>query len=144
MNAVPIVGHENVPEAATPSARPSVLIVDDDEVVAMTFARMLRLEGYDVRTALSAADGLRMAQDSAPDAIVLDLRMPTIDGLGFLRQLRSRHEHRAIPAVVVTGDYFVNDETVAELRALGANVRFKPVWLEELITLTRQLLGAKE
>src|SRR3954466_5434601 len=46
-----------------------ILIVDDDEVVTQTFARMLRLEGYQVRTAITAENGLHMAQESQPDAI---------------------------------------------------------------------------
>ena len=53
-----------------------ILIVDDDEGVTTTFARMLRLEGFDVRTALNGEMGLREASRSRPDAIILDLRMP--------------------------------------------------------------------
>ena len=52
-----------------------ILIVDDDEGVTQTFARMLRLEGYHVRTAINAENGLREAEDCHPDAIILDLRM---------------------------------------------------------------------
>src|SRR5437764_13220265 len=70
-----------------------ILIVDDDEGVTQTFARMLRLEGYQVRTAVSAEKGLQEAEQSHPDAIILDLRMPLVDGLGFLRRLRSRDAH---------------------------------------------------
>ena len=66
-----------------------ILIVDDDEGVTQTFARMLRLEGYQVRTAMNAETGLREAEHSRPDAIILDLRMPLVDGLGFLRRLRA-------------------------------------------------------
>ena len=62
-----------------------ILIVDDDEGVTQTFARMLRLEGYQVRTAVSAETGLREAAVNHPDAIILDLRMPLLDGLGFLQ-----------------------------------------------------------
>ena len=69
----------------------SILIVDDDEAVTQTFARMLELEGYAVRTAVNAETGLRAASEHMPDAIILDLRMPLMDGLGFLRRLRG-HE----------------------------------------------------
>ena len=58
--------------------------------VTQTFARMLRLEGYQVRTAVSAETGLREAEESRPNAIILDLRMPLVDGLGFLRRLRAQ------------------------------------------------------
>src|SRR5664279_3827405 len=77
-----------------------ILIVDDDEGVTQTFARMLRLEGYQVRTAVSAQTGLVEADKSHPDAIILDLRMPLVDGLGFLRTLRASEDHRAIPVAI--------------------------------------------
>src|SRR5207245_6233818 len=85
-----------------------ILIVDDDEGVTQTFARMLRLEGYQVRTAVSAESGLRVAEESHPDAIILDLRMPLVDGLGFLRRLRAKHEQKQTPVAIVTGDYFLD------------------------------------
>jgi DNA-binding response OmpR family regulator len=117
-----------------------ILIVDDDEGVTQTFARMLQLEGYQVRTAVSAEMGLLEAARSQPDAIILDLRMPLIDGLGFLRRLRERDAHRTTPVAIVTGDYFLDDAISSELRELGAELRFKPLWLEDLVTLARNLL----
>lgn len=120
-----------------------ILIVDDDEGVTQTFARMLRLEGYQVRTAVTAESGLKEAQSSQPDAIILDLRMPLVDGLGFLRQLRSRDEQKTTPVAIVTGDYFLDDAISTELRELGAELRFKPLWLEDLVGLARNLLQSK-
>src|SRR5258708_5030006 len=117
-----------------------ILIVDDDEGVTQTFARMLRLEGYQVRTAVSAEKGLQEADHSPPDAIILDLRMPVVDGLGFLRRLRARNEHSATPVAIVTGDSFLDAAVSTELRELGAELRFKPLWLEDLVGLARNLL----
>ena len=120
-----------------------ILIVDDDEGVTQTFARMLRLEGYQVHTAVNAENGLRAAEESQPDAIILDLRMPLVDGLGFLRRLRARHEQRSTPVAIVTGDYFLDDAVSTELRQLGAELRFKPLWLEDLVGLARNLLQSR-
>ena len=117
-----------------------ILIVDDDEGVTITFARMLRLEGFDVCTALNGEMGLREASRSRPDAIILDLRMPLVDGLRFLRRLRADDIQRDVPVAIVTGDYFLEDETAAELRQLGAEVKFKPLWLDDLVGLARNLL----
>src|SRR5437868_1145765 len=117
-----------------------ILIVDDDEGVTQTFARMLRLEGYEVRTAVSAETGLQEAEAVHPDAIILDLRMPLVDGLGFLRRLRQNDTHRSTPVAIVTGDYFLEDAISTELRELGAELRFKPLWLEDLVGLARNLL----
>jgi two-component system response regulator PrrA len=120
----------------------TILIVDDDEGVTQTFARMLTLEGFQVRTAFNAESGLRAANEAHPNAIILDLRMPVVDGLGFLRQLRSQASQRVAPTpvAIVTGDYFLDDAVASELRQLGAELRFKPLWLEDLVRLARNLL----
>jgi len=122
------------------SAVATILIVDDDEGVTQTFARMLKLEGYQVKTAFNAETGLRVANEALPNAIILDLRMPLVDGLGFLRRLRAFDEHRLVPVAIVTGDYFLEDSVARELRELGAELRFKPLWLEDLVGLARNLL----
>ena len=130
----------SVSVSSSQPATPKILIVDDDESVTQTFASMLRLEGYQVRTAITAENGLRVAEETHPDAIILDLRMPLVDGLGFLRRLRAKAEQRLTPVAIVTGDYFLEDEISNELRELGAELRFKPMWLEDLVGLARNLL----
>jgi DNA-binding response OmpR family regulator len=84
--------------------------------------------------------GLREASRRHPDAIILDLRMPLVDGLRFLRRLRADRLQRNVPVAIVTGDYFMDDEVAAELHQLGAEVKFKPLWLEDLVGLARNLL----
>jgi two-component system, OmpR family, response regulator PrrA len=118
----------------------TVLVVDDDEGVTQTFARMLRLEGYQVGTAVSAEAGLIEAERRHPDAIILDLRMPLVDGLGFLRRLRAHDDQRNTPVAIVTGDYFLDDSVTTEMHELGAELRFKPLWLEEVVGLVGHLL----
>ena len=129
-----------VPHIANDPGNSTILIVDDDEGVTQTFARMLKLEGFQVRTAINAESGLKVANESQPNAIILDLRMPLVDGLGFLRRLRSQDDQRATPVAIVTGDYFLEDAVANELRELGAELRFKPLWLEDLVGLARNLL----
>ena len=126
----------------TEPQKSTILIVDDDEGVTQTFARMLTLDGFQVRTAFNAETGLRVATESRPNAIILVLRMPLVDGLGFLRRLRSQDNQRATPTpvAIVTGDYFLDDAVADELRQLGAELRFKPLWLEDLVGLARNLL----
>jgi CheY-like chemotaxis protein len=120
----------------------NLLVVDDDEGVRQTFSRLLQLEGHHVRTAPSAADGLREVDIDLPDAIILDLRMPLMDGIGFVQRLRKKEPGLYPPVVIVTGDYFVEDTLAAQLRAMGVEVRFKPLWLEDLVDLARDLLTA--
>jgi DNA-binding response OmpR family regulator len=127
---------------AAESALRTILIVDDDVAVAETFARMLKLEGFSVATAVSAEAGLQLADNVLPDAIILDMRMPITNGLQFLRQLRARPHLVEVPVAIVTGDYFLSDSIQYELKALGASIRFKPLWLEDLLALARTLVSA--
>lgn len=126
----------------TQSAARTILIVDDDRSVADTFARMLKLEGFSVVTALSAEAGLELADNVHPSAIILDMRMPIINGLQFLRTVRARPHLGDIPVAIVTGDYFLAEPIQLELKSLGASIRFKPLWLEDLIALARTLVSA--
>jgi two-component system, OmpR family, response regulator PrrA len=123
------------------SSTRTILIVDDDPSVAETFGRMLRLEGYGVATALSAEAGLELAGNMRPDAIILDMRMPITNGLQFLRHVRARPHLVEVPVAIVTGDYFLPDSIQNELRTLGASIRFKPMWLEDLVALARTLVA---
>jgi DNA-binding response OmpR family regulator len=123
------------------SATRTILIVDDDRSVTDTFARILKLEGFRVATALSAEDGLELANNIRPDGILLDMRMPITSGLQFLRQVRSRPHLVDVPVAIVTGDYFLSDPIQNELKSLGAAVRFKPMWLEDLVALARTLVS---
>lgn len=138
-NDAVIASAENIP--ATPTTR-TILIVDDDRSVADTFARMLRLEGFGVATALSAEAGLELADSVNPQAIILDMRMPITNGLQFLRLVRSKPHLAEVPVAIVTGDYFLPDSIQQELKSLGASIRFKPLWLEDLIALAKTLVSA--
>ena len=122
------------------STVPRVLIVDDDVAVTDTFSRTLRLEGYEVWAALSAEEGLSLAQTHNPQAVILDLRMPLTSGLQFLRGVRAIPGLTNTPVAIVTGDYGIDDNLRDEIQQLGAELRFKPLWLEELVTLARELL----
>jgi len=117
-----------------------LLIVDDDGATTQTFARILTLEGYDVRTATTAEVALYENDSWRPDAIILDLWMPFINGLGFLYRLRGREDRRDTPVVMVTGDQCLEDTIIDEIHELGAEVYFKPLWLEDLVTLVRKLV----
>jgi two-component system OmpR family response regulator len=120
----------------------TILIVDDDPSVADTFARMLKLEGFGVATALSAEAGLELAENVRPHAIILDMRMPITNGLQFLRLVRSRPHLVEVPVAIVTGDYFLPESIQLELKSLGASLRFKPLWLEDLVALAKSLVAA--
>lgn len=118
-----------------------ILIVDDDEMVLQTFAKALSLEGYDVRTAASPLVGLQEVEHVRPDAILLDLRMPFVNGVGFLYRLRALSGHQHTPVAIITGDSCIDDPAMVEIEGLEAEVRFKPMWIDEVVMLTRELLA---
>ena len=118
-----------------------ILIVDDDETVLRTFAKALSLEGYDVRTASSPLMGLEEAEQTPPDAILLDLRMPFVNGFGFLYRLRAQPAHRHTPVAIITGDSCIDDPAMTELRDLEAEIFFKPIWIDEVVSVTRSMLA---
>jgi CheY-like chemotaxis protein len=121
-----------------------ILIIDDEPAVSLTLARMLEFEGHTVVQASQAADGLLLAAQDPPDAIVLDIRMPVMSGLEFLRALRRDERLQHLPVGIVTGDYFLDERVLIELASLGATIRYKPVWMEDLSALTRELLGSND
>jgi two-component system, chemotaxis family, response regulator PixG len=87
-----------------------VLVIDDDlnirEVVSMC---LHKLKGWDVLTVSSGQAGLNQIQTQHPDAIVLDVMMPEMDGLAFLRQLRANANTRAIPVILLTANRYLPD-----------------------------------
>jgi CheY-like chemotaxis protein len=135
----PLPAEKSKPDSG-PTKRRTILVVDDDRTVTETFATALNREGFNVRTAMNAENGLREANSSHADAIILDLRMPLINGLGFLYRLRTSDQHRNTPVAIVTGAV-VDDSTQAELNELGAELRFKPLWLEDVVELAHKLVS---
>jgi CheY-like chemotaxis protein len=114
----------------------TVLIVDDDSEVVTTFTQWLKLEGYQVRTATDGEQAL--SQVEGTDAVIVDVRMPILDGLGFLRRVRTHHQQ--VPVAVVTGDYLIDETILKEFDQLNARVLFKPLWVDELVSLATALV----
>ena len=121
-----------------PAAR--VLIVDDDSSVTDTVSRMLRLEGHEVWAALSAQEGLTLAQTHRPTAVLVDLRSPLATNIDLVRTLKAMPHLTRTPMAIVSGDHYPRPDHVAELTALGVDLRYKPLWLDELVALARCLL----
>ncbi len=82
---------------------PVVLIVDDDAQVREVVRVALVLEGYSVREAAGAEEGMAAVEQGRPDLILLDVRMPQVDGWEMLRRLQEQHGAGAIPVVMFSG-----------------------------------------
>ena len=118
----------------------TILIVDDNVNLVLGFAKLLRNAGYGVYTAYAAADGLRLALLHRPDAIILDFRMPLINGVGFLYRLRELTDHRHTPVMVVTG-VTISDDQRAEFSDLHAIVQFKPISVKDFLIETARMVS---
>ena len=121
------------------SPGPSILIVDDDERIREFVRVNLEMEGYSVREAGSAEEGLTALEHESPDLILLDVMMPQVDGWEMLRRVQERHGVGAIPVVMFSGK--VDDETLADAESRGAQAFIgKPFNPQQLIESTKQLL----
>jgi two-component system, OmpR family, response regulator MprA len=117
-----------------------VLVIDDDEGVRLTFSHILMQEGYNVQVAATAAEALGQLEHERPDAILLDLKMPFINGVGFLYRLRQDPANQDIAVAVITGLPALDDATANDLRTLSAQVWHKPLSIEDIQRIARTLL----
>jgi excisionase family DNA binding protein len=119
---------------------PLVLIVDDDDKLREFVRVNLEMEGYQVREAASAREGLEALEEQSPDLVLLDVMMPEMDGWEMLRQLHERHGMGAIPVIVFSGQV---EEDAGEVAARGAQAFIgKPFSPQSLIERTKALLPA--
>ena len=115
-----------------------VLVVDDERAVRDSLRRALELEGYNVDLAVDGADALhRLDENGQPDAVVLDVLMPGLDGLEVCRILRAKGN--SVPVLMLTARSEVEDR-VAGLDAGADDYLPKPFALEELLARLRALL----
>ncbi|MBV7706667.1 response regulator transcription factor [Nocardia nova] len=114
-----------------------ILVVDDDRAVRESLRRSLTFNGYSVELAVDGVDALEKVSASRPDALVLDVMMPRLDGLEVCRRLRSTGDD--LPILVLTARDSVS-ERVAGLDAGADDYLPKPFALEELLARLRALL----
>jgi two-component system response regulator MprA len=114
-----------------------ILVVDDDKAVRDSLRRALVLEGYDVEVAEDGISALRSLSQAAPDAIVLDLQLPDIDGLEVCRRLRTVGD--PTPVLMLTARDAIDDR-VEGLDAGADDYLVKPFDLTELFARLRALL----
>jgi excisionase family DNA binding protein len=123
--------------AGAPKTGPLILLVDDDERVRELVRVNLEFEGYTVREAGSADEGLAAIEDARPDLVLLDVMMPQVDGWEMLRRVQERHGIGAIPVVMFSGKV----ESEEEARDRGAQGFVgKPFDLQQLLDQTKQIV----
>jgi DNA-binding NtrC family response regulator len=118
-----------------------ILVVDDDQSVASAFERFLHYEGYGYRIASNAKDALAMLAERMPDLVVMDVRMPGVDGLQALQEMRARFPD--VYVVMMTA-YGTSQTSIDAIRAGAFDYLTKPLDLDRLRGVIQKALAARE
>jgi two-component system OmpR family response regulator len=125
-------------ELRRPDGQPvRVLVVDDESTLAELMSMALRMEKWDVRTALDGQTAVRTAREFRPDVVVLDVMLPDFNGFEVLRKMRA--DFPTLPVLFLTAKDAVEDR-IAGLTAGGDDYVTKPFSLEEVVLRLRALL----
>lgn len=128
---------------AAETARERILVIEDDSTIARMLRTLLERAGYTVRVEGSGITGLSGAMLESPNLVMLDLRLPDIDGYEVCRKLRQQYNPWALPILVLTG----LNKPVDQLRgfAYGADAYLtKPCDPNEILRTVALLLGHPE
>ena len=118
-----------------PLARKTVLVVEDDADLRHIFRDAIRSAGFEVREAADGLAALRMVEFDAPDLIVLDVRLPALDGISVREEVASHADTRDIPVIIVSAF------DVDRHRVRRARIMRKPITPVELIDAVRGALN---
>lgn len=121
----------------SPERTHRILVAEDDAEIRQALDRILTYEGYQVATVNDGAAALEAIREQEPDAILLDVMMPFVDGLGVCRKLRERGDRT--PVLMLTARHELSDR-VAGLDAGADDYVTKPFELDELLARVRALL----
>jgi len=117
----------------------TILIIDDDDQLRISFERLLTEEGYEVRTAPSGEMGLRVFGEGSLDLVILDMRLPGMNGLEVFKAIHAREPK--LPVIIMTA--YGTTDTAIEATKLGAfDYVLKPFDIPEMLKVIRQALDA--
>ena len=118
-----------------------ILLVDDNTTNLQVLFQALSPEGYELLVAQSGEDALETAGGAKPDLLLLDVKMPGIDGFETFRRLRADSETAAIPVIFLSAH--ANVESIEQADALGAEGYLtKPFDFDVIIEKVQEVLGA--
>ena len=120
-----------------------ILIVDDDPDLVLLISELLRTEGYDVEAVMQSLRVYDRAKESTPDLLVLDIRMPYLDGWDELKLLHLDAELRNVPVIIITSDGKAFERVDNAARYGVVDYLFKPFELNDLLAKVRNALIAK-
>ena len=115
-----------------------ILIIDDEKNIRLTLSQCLETSNYDVETAVSGEHGLTKYNESKYDIILLDMKMPGIDGIEVLRRVKNTPEIKRIPVIILTSSKEEGDRAMSY--DLGANSYLvKPISFDGFLDVVRKV-----
>ena len=119
-----------------------VLIVEDEASLNEAYQIVLASAGYDIITAYNGKEALASLETDSPDVILLDLRMPVMDGIEFLKQYKSSDKESDSPKIIVFSNYDMQKE-IEEAYSLGADKYILKAWAspKELLKIVRDVMN---
>jgi len=120
--------------------KPRILVIDDESAIRDSLKMTLEYDGYDVMTAATGEEGVKLVEREAPDLVFLDIKMPGMDGIEVLQKLR--HLVEVTPIVVISGHADIN--TAVEATKLGAfDFIEKPLERERILVTVRNAVDTR-
>lgn len=118
-----------------------ILVIDDEKDLCVLFKQILTPEGYTVLTALNGYDGIKINQKSKPDIILLDLKMPGINGIETLRRIRKKDPD--VIVIIITG--YGDAETIRDAAELNVyEYMAKPFNNETVMKILKEAVASKD
>lgn len=119
-----------------------ILIIEDDASVRQLVSRLLTKSGYACTTATDGLDGLRALELAIPDLIILDVLMPELDGLTFVKALKTQRDTKPIPVIFLTA----KSDPLSMIEGINVGAKFyvtKPFQSEDLLAKVNKVLGER-
>lgn len=128
---------------AGPNSRPTILVADDDPLIQEVLQTKMEKSGYRVKSALDGEKTLASIQQEIPDLLILDIKMPGLDGLEICRRLRAEEKTLTLPILMLTA-YGGVDHIIKGLEAGADDYVTKPFQMEEVMMRVRALLRMRD
>lgn len=118
-----------------------ILVIEDDPKIQQLLVDGLSGQGYTLKSADNGLEALKVLEGFLPDLCIVDLNMPKLDGLAFLKAIRGRPETQNLPAIVLTAQS--DDDNINKAMELGAkHFLVKPIRFKLFLNYVRSCLGA--
>ena len=119
-----------------------ILLIEDEDNVRQMVSRLLTKNSYDVKEAVDGLDGLRVLENQIPDLIIVDVMMPNLDGMTFIRALKTRRETQTIPIIFLTA----KGDPRSMIEGINVGAKFyvtKPFQMEDLLSKVKKVLSER-